>query len=77
MKNLILKFTSRFARKRFVWTKYIKIYTDGGYPNFYWFPKLRRMYYNSYWEMVGFYIYWLGREVSFSFGEDKHKLYEK
>jgi len=63
--------------KRLFWTRYIRIYTDGGYHKFRYFPRFRRLHYSIHWGMWGFCIYLFGREFNFSFGIDKNKLYEK
>ena len=63
--------------KRLFWTHYVRVFTDGGYPKFRYFPRFRRLHYATHWGMRGFAIYLFGREFNFSFGIDKNKLYEK
>lgn len=70
-------FTWPLRSKKIIWSNSFKLFTDGGDPNWYWFPKYRREGYDSSWEVWGFAIYWLGREFNFAFGEDKHGLFSK
>lgn len=62
--------------KRIIWTKQFKLFTDGGMPIYCWYPKVRIAYYDPYWGLRGFKIYWLGREFNFEFGKDKQGLYK-
>jgi hypothetical protein len=59
------------------WSKYIRIFCDGGWPKFTWIPKFRRTYYDPHWGLKGFAFYWMGREFNFSFGKDKNGLYDE
>jgi hypothetical protein len=56
--------------KRLLWTKYVRVFCDGGSPKFRWLPKVNRMYYSPYWGLKGFRLYLFGREINFSFGVD-------
>ena len=67
--------SDRLFCKRLYWGSYLKIYCDGGEPIFRWFPKFDKKYFASCWGLKGFNMYWLGREFSFVFSKDKHKLY--
>jgi len=73
---IITNFTIPMCYRYIVWTKYVRIFTDGGGQNFRWFPKFRTGMYCKHWGMSGFYVYWLGREFWFSFKEDKKGLYK-
>jgi hypothetical protein len=61
--------------KTILWTRRIRIFCDGGCPNFRWMPRFRRQHYAAHWEMTGFAIYLWGREINFSFGVDRKGLY--
>lgn len=68
-------FTSKLQGKVLIWSKYVRIFCDGGRPFFRWIPRLRLQKYAKHWGLFGFAIYIFGREVNFSFGEDKKGLY--
>jgi hypothetical protein len=78
MKDLILKyFTYPLYAKTIYLSKYIRIFCDGGQPLFYYFPKIWGYpMYDKYWEMKGFCVQWLGRQIFFSFGKDVNGLYK-
>jgi hypothetical protein len=68
-------FTYPLHAKKIIWTKYIRVFCDGGNPIFRYLPRFRRAHYNPYWGMYGFAVYLFGREINFSLGEDKKGLY--
>jgi len=61
--------------KRLIWTPYFRVFCDGGQPRFTALPSFRPQYYDKYWRMTGFAVYFLGREFNFSFGKDENGLY--
>ena len=61
--------------KRLLWAQRVRIFCDGGWPNFYWYPRFRTAGYSSHWKMFGFAMYLWGREINFSFGKDENGLY--
>ena len=68
-------FAQKLKGKRLVWTRWVKIFCDGGYPIYQVVPRFRRQHYARHWGLFGFAVYWLGREINFCFGVDKHGLY--
>ncbi len=62
--------------KRLIWTQYVRVYCDGGYPRNFLCPRFRFGMYDKHWGMKGFAMVWLGREFNFSFGKDKNGLYK-
>lgn len=78
MKNWIKKhFTYPLYARNILWEKKIRIFCDGGEPIWNWIPRIHRMGYDKYWGMIGFWMTWLGRQICFSFGEDKMGLYSE
>lgn len=69
------KFTTPLRCKTIYWSRRVRIFTDCGSPKWYWIPRLVRVRYARYWGMLGFRAIFLGREITFSFGEDKNDLY--
>ena len=78
MKQLkyIDKFRFYFKGRIIYWSKYFRIYCDGGYPIVKYIPNFKKLSYHKHWNMFGFLIIWLGREFYFSFGEDINNLYD-
>ena len=70
-------FSWRLHGKHLIWTRYFRLYCDGGYPNFYWIPRYDKYGYDKYWGMRGFCLTWMGRQFFFSFGLDKRGFYKK
>ena len=70
-------FAFRFHGRRIVWTKYFKIYYDGGSSIFEWFPRIRKQSFDPFWNLFGFAIYWFGREFNFVFGKDVNNFFEE
>jgi hypothetical protein len=70
------KFTNPLLAKELLWKPKIRIFCDGGYPIFRWYPRISGNFYAPYWKMYGFRVYIWGREISFSFGEDVNGLYK-
>lgn len=66
----------KLKSKRVIWTKTIRLYTDGGQPKFTLLPGIRKQGFHSHWGLCGFVIYWLGREFNFVFGKDINGLYK-
>jgi hypothetical protein len=68
--------TCKLRGKVFIWRNSIRVYCDGGYPRFLWFPHFCWKLYHPHWEMKGFCITWIGRQLFFSFGRDNKGLYK-
>lgn len=66
---------SNLRGKRLLWTRYVRVFVDHGSPMFTALPRFRRLRYAQHWQMCGFAVLVWGREFSFSFGRDIHKLY--
>ena len=77
IRQLIEKLMFGLAGRRLVWSCYMRIFTDGGFPKFRWLPRFRRLHYAPYWGMYGFALYLFGREFNFSFGQDENNLFKK
>jgi hypothetical protein len=76
IRNWILKnFTAPLRYKKILWTKYVKIFCDGGFPIWRKYPRICRTHFSPHWDLKGFRIYIFGREINFVFGEDKKGLY--
>jgi hypothetical protein len=74
--SLVRRYISYPLRsKEIVWTKKVKIYTDGGMPIMCYWPRFTKLGINDYWGLSGFHLYWLGREFTFVYGEDINGLY--
>jgi hypothetical protein len=69
-------FTYPLRAKKVLWTRYVKIFCDGGQPIWHWFPHFNWSYSAPFWGFKGFRMYLFGREVNFIFGEDKNGLYK-
>ena len=76
MNKLIDKFRYYFYCKTVVWSKYVRIFCDGGQPIVRYMPRFRRARYAMHWKLHGFAMYWLGREFNFELGEDVNHLHE-
>ncbi len=74
--KIIYYITNKLQGKKLLWFKYLRIFCDGGYLKFRWFPKFRKASYDKHWGMFGFALYIFGREINFSFKEDKKGLYK-
>ena len=70
-------FTYPLHGKKLLWTDNIRIFCDGGYGKFGYIPKIYESSGDPYWNMISFTIYWLGREIIFSFGKDIKGLYTR
>jgi hypothetical protein len=70
-------FAKQLKGKRLYWGKKVRIYCDGGYPIFRLFPRFHKIGYAPYWGIKGFWVNLWGRQIHFSFGEDKKGLYDK
>ena len=70
-------FTQKLFKKKILWTKYCRVFCDGGEPIFKWYPVFVPHFYHKYWKMWGFKVYLFGREINFSFREDVMGLYKK
>jgi hypothetical protein len=66
-----------WSGKRVFWSKWFRLYTDGGWPKVRAIPRFNRMHYDPHWGMCGFCVTWLGRQVFFSFGRDINKFYDR
>lgn len=76
IKEARMRIFNFLANKRLIWTTYVRVFTDGGCPLINYIPRIHRVGYARYWGLRGFYINWLGRQVFFSFGEDRKGLYQ-
>ena len=77
LENKIRKaFAGKFLSRKIFWGKYIKIFCDGGYPKFFWFPFISAIGFHKHWGLKGFTATFLGRKFFFVFGEDKKGLYK-
>ena len=63
--------------KTLYWSKYVRIFCDGGYCSLRLLPRVHRMHYDPHWNMRGFWITFLGRQFFFSFGKDIHQHYDR
>ena len=72
IKTWILEnFTYPLRGKNILMTEYIRIYCDGGYPNFHYYPIFFGNPFNyEHYRLRGFSISILGREFFFIFGKD-------
>jgi hypothetical protein len=61
----------------FVWTKTVRVFTDGGSPIFRWWPSVRIHAYAPYWGLRGWILTWLGRQMFLTVGNDRHNLYRE
>ena len=77
MKSLIIKyFTRPLYCKELFWGKSLRIFCDGGNPTWRWVPKFYKAGYAEFWGLSGFWVNFWGRQIFFSFGEDKKGLYK-
>lgn len=77
LKQFILKyFTYPLQGKFLIKSKYFRLYCDGGQPIFGFIPRISNKIYHSYWNMTGFVVTWLGRQIFFSFKKDTNGFYK-
>jgi len=57
------------------WTKYLRIFTNGDKLNWTIIPKFKLSNYHKNWNLFGFHIHWLNKEVIISINEDIHGFY--
>lgn len=75
MRHRLEKLSFQLKDRRLFWSKNVRVFTDGVNPSWTWIPRISRHAYADHWGMFGFMIQIFGRQVFFSFGEDRNGLY--
>lgn len=71
-----MRIFEKLRGKKLIWTKYVRVFCDGGNPKNLIWPRFHFGMYDPCWKMKGGVLTWLGRQFFFSFGEDKKGFYK-